>query len=436
MRLVLPLLLALLCAPALGDQVVLKNGSIIEGEVTVDEGRNTVIVKRGGATLSFSRDDVLEIIKDRKKPEADEPKDAGPLQAIVIPIHGSLQHQRARDELDTILEEAIGHRPKLIVFEINSSGGAISVGNHFSRRITALKGFRTAAFIHGNGKGAFSAAAYVALSCDRIYMSPGQSIGAAVAWRKTADGTPANVAAKFSSAWQASFRATAEANGHSGAIVQAMVDATDGVAEIVKDGKRSFIPASELFRRNKKGIMERRDPEGAQVRILCKPGQVLTLTTKEARRVGLCKGVAADTMDFLTKLKVNTKRVTRLDDPLALARAFVKKEQAKLDKDVATFNKRYNQLVEEAPGNHGYERGKDGLFKDGGREWRRRTRASLRVIKKALAQIDEIQERAKRHPDLRVDRKAVDGYAKKLTAFESELKKLRHITRPPPRRRR
>jgi membrane-bound ClpP family serine protease len=437
-------LLAALIHPestALADQVVLKNGSVIEGQVTVDELRGKVHVKKkGGVTFSFSLNEVAKIVEeDAPSASPATPKDApapagGQLEAVVIPLHGGFSQLRARDSFDAVLGKALAARPKLIVFEISSPGGAIAVGEHFARKILALE-CRTAAFVEGPVKGAYSAAAYVALSCDRIYMAPGQALGAAVAWQPSSEGAPKAVSAKFNSAWQASFRATAEANGYPTAIAQAMVSAEDGVAEVKTGGRRSFVAATRFYRKAEDGALARvKAPDGTTVRVLCKPGRVLTLTTQEARRVGICRGVAQDTPDFLSKLKIDAAQTRRLSDPLALARAFMKKEQGKLDKSVAAFNKRYKKLVEQAPGNHNdYELLPGGVFKDGGRAWRRRTKASLTHLKKALKQLAAIQAKLDRFPDLRKYRKSVAAYAVRLPAFEKELKSLRYIKRLAPR---
>ena len=182
--------------PAFADKVHLKSGSGIEGQVQVDEAKGEVRVKRSGATLTFRMDEVKRIERDdaapapeQPKPD-DEPAPGAKVGAVVIPLHGNIDTHRGMREFDEVLEKAVELQPKIIVFEISSGGGAIAVARHISKRIRSLVGMRTAAFVWGPAKGAFSAAAYVALSCDRIYMSPGQAIGAAVAWSASANPLP------------------------------------------------------------------------------------------------------------------------------------------------------------------------------------------------------------------------------------------------------
>ena len=87
--------------------------------------------------------------------------------------------------------------------------------------------------------------------------------------------------------------------------------------------------------------------------------------------------------------------------------------------------------IEQAPGNHTYELDDAGKFKDRGRAWRRRTKASLTYTRRTLKKIGEILKRAKRYPDLQVDRQEVGGYQTRLSALEKELKALRYIEGPP-----
>jgi hypothetical protein len=62
-----PAVLALLAAPALADEVLLKNGRTLEGKVT--ESGETVLFEKAGLRMELRRDEVSEI---RKSPSAKE----------------------------------------------------------------------------------------------------------------------------------------------------------------------------------------------------------------------------------------------------------------------------------------------------------------------------------------------------------------------------
>ncbi|RMG14058.1 MAG: hypothetical protein D6731_10945 [Planctomycetota bacterium] len=407
------------------DEVFLKNGNVVRGKAHVDRARGRVTVEREGASSTFDLDDVVRIVEGDDGRSA--PKDPPPTQAaaavVVVPLHGAFDTRLAARTFDDALANALSRKPKLIVFELSSPGGLLDVGRHFVRRIRELRaaGVRSAAFVYGPHHGAYSAAAYVALACERIYMAPGQAIGAAVAYRPDRSGIPRAVGAKFDSAWQAEFRANAEASGHPGALAGAMVSDAHGVAELLGKASPRFVPAT--------AVLGQEDPPPH--RILCRPGQVLTLTSREARRVRLSRGTAEDTDDFLTKLRFAPTERARLADPLAAARQRIARLQAKLDEDLAAYRAVVAKVVSQAPGNHRYPLDRSGRFADGGRAWRRRTKAAQKYVRRALSALERIDARLREFPDLRANRKGLAQDRARLQRLARELTVHRRAERPP-----
>jgi len=417
------LLLLLAAGPARADHVILQNGNLVEGEVSVDEAAGVVIVRRGGATLSFPMAEVRKIV-EADGPASDDPAPApGPVEAAVIPLHGSLTHFRARQEFDRVLEEALALRPKVILLEIGSPGGLTAVGQHLAKRLLAVEGPRTVALLRGPEGGAHSAAALVALACEAIFMAPGQSIGAAVPFRQMPSGTPAAVTAKFASRWRADFRAVAEQRGHAPELAEAMVGVEGGLAEVAAAGKRAFVPAV--------GMEPSEDPE-YRVTILCAPGEVLTLTSEEAERCGLARAVVPDAARVLRGYRIEPAAAQVLSDPLVSARKVVGREQDRLERDLAELTELTERLLQRNPSNGRYEVDpKTGEFQDGGAEWRRRTRECLRNVRKSLKTIEEIRARLTREPDLRADLQWIARLERDLVQFDAELQRFRQLTAPP-----
>jgi membrane-bound serine protease (ClpP class) len=100
----------------------------------------------------------------------------------------------------------------------------------------------------GNGGitgGAWSAGAYLALCCKKLYMYPGTVIGAATPVTETSEGVKP-VEEKYVSAFREKFRARAEQNGYPPNLAAAMVDKDLEVFEVVVDGRKEYLTAGEM----------------------------------------------------------------------------------------------------------------------------------------------------------------------------------------------
>ena len=103
-----------------------------------------------------------------------------------------------------------------IVFKINTFGGRVDAATQIKDAILSSK-VLTIAFINNR---AISAGALIALSCNKIVMVPGSSIGAAT----VVDETGKKVGEKYQSYMRSEMRSTAEKNGRRTDIAEGMVD--------------------------------------------------------------------------------------------------------------------------------------------------------------------------------------------------------------------
>lgn len=147
-------------------------------------------------------------------------------------------------------KKAFDHAKELdastIIIRMNTFGGLVDYAD--SIRSTILNSsMKTIVFIDNN---AASAGALISIACDKIYMKPGASIGAA----SVVDTKGTVLPEKYQSYMRGLMRATAEAKGRNPRIAEAFVD-----------------PDVEI-----KGVNSK--------------GKVLTLTSKEAIKVGFCAG--------------------------------------------------------------------------------------------------------------------------------------------------
>ncbi len=162
---------------------------------------------------------------------------------FIVPVQGMIDNGLAR-YIERAVEDAETAEAGLIVFNIDTFGGLMDAADEIRKSILNSE-IPTIAFIDKN---AASAGALISYAADKIVMVPGASIGAAT----VVEGVGGEAAPdKYQSYMRGLMRATAEANGRDPLIAESMVD-------------------QEL---EVEGVIE--------------AGQVLTLSTKEAVKLGV-----------------------------------------------------------------------------------------------------------------------------------------------------
>jgi len=115
-----------------------------------------------------------------------------------------------------VISEAESQSAKAVVFEINTFGGRVDAATQIKDAILASK-VVTIAYVKNR---AISAGALIALSCKKIAMAPGSSIGATT----VVDQSGQKQSEKYQSYMRSEMRSTAEKNGRRTDIAEAMVD--------------------------------------------------------------------------------------------------------------------------------------------------------------------------------------------------------------------
>ncbi len=136
-----------------------------------------------------------------------------------------------------VVDEAEKNNAAAIIFRINTFGGRVDAATQIKDAILNSK-VKTIAFID---KRAISAGALIALSCEKIVMVPGASIGAST----VVDQSGQKQSEKYQSYMRSEMRATAEKNGRRTDIAQGMVDETVVVADLNDDDKKLITLTSE-----------------------------------------------------------------------------------------------------------------------------------------------------------------------------------------------
>lgn len=157
-----------------------------------------------------------------------------------------------------VIHEAEISNASAVIVKINTFGGRVDAATQIKDALLKSK-IRTIAFINNR---AISAGSLIALSCNKIIMAPGGSIGAAT----VVDQMGEKQSEKYQSYMRSEMRSTAEKNGRRTDIAQGMVD------------ERIIIP----------GLVD--------------STQLVTLTTEEAIKYGIADIESSDLIEGLKKL--------------------------------------------------------------------------------------------------------------------------------------
>ena len=167
--------------------------------------------------------------------------------------------------ISRIVSEANNAGAEAIIFRINTFGGRLDAATEIKDAILSSKAL-TIAFVNNR---AISAGALITLSCNKIAMAPGSSIGAATVVNQSGE----KQSEKYQSYMRGEMRSTAEKNGRRADIAQGMVD------------ERIVI----------KGLVD--------------STQLVTLTDEEARKYGIADTIVADKEELLKAFNLENAQI-------------------------------------------------------------------------------------------------------------------------------
>jgi membrane-bound serine protease (ClpP class) len=214
---------------------------------------------------------------------------AGAQDVYVVYIHGDIEPSTAVF-VRRQATEAIKAGARFIIFDIDTFGGRVDSALRISSFIGSIRDAVTVAYVSsgpGNMGVSWSAGALIALSCSRLYMAPGTSIGAAAPVEAGPDGKMVGAGEKTVSAVRAQMAALAEKNGYPAAIALAMVDADIELHEVDDGGTVVLMTAEDAD-----AAVRARPGSAAKVKQVSAKGKLLSLTAGEAARYGLSRGTA------------------------------------------------------------------------------------------------------------------------------------------------
>ncbi|MDG2287703.1 MAG: nodulation protein NfeD [Candidatus Marinimicrobia bacterium] len=179
---------------------------------------------------------------------------------------------------------AESNNSELIIFDIDTFGGRVDAATQIKDAISATD-ITTIAFIN---RRAISAGSLISLSCDKIYMTDGATIGAT----SVVDMTGSKQSEKSQSYMREEMAATAEKTGKNSSIARGMVDEELSFEFLVIQGDSLKVE----------------DIEGR------KEGKLITLTTELALKYGIADGKGESIEEILSSLGIEDYNIIILNE--------------------------------------------------------------------------------------------------------------------------
>jgi len=243
-----------------------RTGQVLHGFATQKKINNKTIIRtveKGVQRLDLAEYDVKRDYQGRRN------------NVIFIRLKEDIQYQAETEAFENALIKSSNKGPLFIVVEIDSPGGRVDLCKDMCDTIEGIDNCLVVAYISG-GKygGAYSAAAAVALACDKIYMADNTAIGAATPY-VLGQGGPKDMYEVYGkkmgqeklSAFSRFFALLAVKNGKPGLLASAMVDSQIEVIEVSVNGRRRFLSGLACRKSNHESQITNGTPFSKQSRV-------------------------------------------------------------------------------------------------------------------------------------------------------------------------
>ena len=204
-------------------------------------------------------------------------------QVYVVPIHDTID-LGIPAFVNRAINAAEKNNAELIIFDIKTFGGRVDAATQIKDSISSTE-IQTIAFIN---KRAISAGSLISLSCNKIYMTSGATIGAT----SVVDMSGEKQAEKSQSYMREEMAATAEQSGKNTTIARGMVDEELSFEYLIVEGDSIKVD----------------DIEGR------KEGKLITLTTELALKYHIADGTSESIEEILTDLNIDNYNIVTLDE--------------------------------------------------------------------------------------------------------------------------
>ena len=453
LRLVAAAMLVLMSAViGRADIVHLTDGSKVEGVILEETGTylrlDTMLAdRRIKRTIAMN-----QVVKIERKPVAADFFEGAPAPAIerpdvdvpgssrpssaesedlpkyfVVPMHGTFGVDIQAEGVEEILKR--GKRQYThIIFDFDSPGGYLNASYWIAEQMEEYG--ETYTFAAVISKEALSASVWVLAMCDHIFIRPGATTGAAVAFTQDVESGAAEVDAKFISAIVADISSMAEVRKHNPLIFRAMIE-LEAELYAVSNGDGTY-------------RLTGTKPEGDDVRFetLCTSEEILTLTHDQAVKYGFAKSFTEGIETLAEALGVEA-----WEDDRGLGKRIMDTHKRKYERDVEVLlgrqkeielearrlEHKWDELFRATPSAASYPIDRNGQFTNAGRQqWIRncdRATAAARSVLKSFETINKaIEEYERRNFEHGMDKEAIKEVGDRVEAYIRWLRKARRST--------
>lgn len=413
--------------------VTLRTGTEVRGTL-IEETRTTIVVDTVLHNIPYKQTirrteiDSIEYVEtapatrreargagdDDRSTEED--RDA-PAQTryLIIPIEGVIGIESIDAPPETVTAEGVAQalayakrrRVEHIVFTLDTQGGYINEAERIADTINEHSEDFT---FHALVRRSISAGMNITYACDRIWLEPDATSGAALSYSTDSTGS-AQVDAKMNSIWAAEPASTAKGRGHNPSIARAMV-----------------VPEAELYvweDENGTAVAGEAAPPGVEAEHLDGASTILTLTREQAVRLGVGEPIEGGAASIGEAMEINGWReFGGRYGRNALARASEKIINAERDRRealeealeivqnatsaIATVENTIISAKNNDPSrfSYTYYESNGAFTNESKRKWMQKTDAAIAIWRRALAQIASIVE-ARNKADRAMERHAV-----------------------------
>lgn len=314
---------------ALGDEVVLRDGTVYTGTIVSQTRREVVIdteISGIRTRIRLDRREVQSIVRgetpsstpevedrpttiptigggrDREEEQA-EPivlKREGYDLIMEVPMEGTFGQDIYPLSIKNTLEWGAQRGVTDVVFRMNSPGGEVWAAEEI---VEIMADYADQFTYHALIEHAISATIWPSFFCDTITMTPGATFGGAVVFRMNGTGS-AEVDKKMTSIMAAKLAASAEANGHSPYLVYAMMLSEEAVYAVRRGGE--WVLTNEI-------------PAEGDYETIDGPDTVLTITAEDAAKYGIVTSIDDRSMEAFTEVQGIIDWDHVVDEPTEIA---------------------------------------------------------------------------------------------------------------------
>ncbi|MBA7618157.1 hypothetical protein ES703_25478 [subsurface metagenome] len=230
-----------------------------------------------------------------------------------IPIHGEIDRSLVVF-IRRGIERAKDQEAGFIIFDVDTFGGRVDSALQIATLIGSAGYAETIAYVTTSPEStgvSWSAGALISLACNRIYMTPGTSMGAAAPVTMGPEGSAA-ASEKVVSAVRAQMAALAEKNGYPVSIARAMVDQDIELKEVYIDGEMQVATAEDMIDIEREAKKSGKTVEPGK--IISPSGKLLTLTAMEMEKYGVSSGTVSDRKVLLETLNIPESGFVEVDE--------------------------------------------------------------------------------------------------------------------------